>query len=1103
MSVVQVFAINTYSQTTRLSLNLKNVAAKTVLSNIEDKSQFYFIYDATVVDVEKRVSIESENELITEILDELFEGTNVVYKITNRQIALSAESLSSVGQQTLKVSGKVTDSSGAPLPGVSVIIKGTTQGVITDSNGNYILSKIPENATLQFSFVGMKSQEIAVSGKTTIDVTLVEDAIGIEEVVAVGYGTQKKGMITGSISSVQSEKLTVAPIANATNSLAGRLPGLISKQNSGLPGADAATLSIRGFGDALIIVDGIEGSLSNLDPNQIESVSILKDGAASIYGARAGNGVILITTKRGTVQKPTITLNSSTTWQGATKMLKPTSSGRWAEMEREAHLNAGNPESTAPWTAEQVQKFYDGSDPLNFPNTDWYSELIRDWAPEQQHNVSIRGGSEKIKYYGFFGFLDQETMIKKKGGRFDRYNLQSNIDATITDNLTLQLNLSAVVQDNLTNFRSGDFAVGGWIWQDYWSTLPRYPAHLPDPTKIPYADGAGAGGLHVTSNIDLSGYRKSVTQDVNGQVGLNYKIKWVEGLSARAFVSYFKRYNKQKLWQKPVTLYLYDRESDTYRVGGTNGITKAQLEHWDNDNSTLTQQYSLNYDRTFGNDHHVTAVALFESNDYASENLYAQRKDYLTTAIDQLFAGSEVGMRNSGSASEMGRSSYVGRLNYSYKNKYLFESILRADASAKFPEEKRWGYFPSMSLGWVISEEGFMKGPGWIDNLKLRASYGESGYDNVANFAYLAGYKFDYLYVIDSATKQGLVSTGLANPNLTWENMKIYNAGIEYSFFNHKLYGEAEAFYRERDGIAFWDNKAVTRAESLPSTFGSALPPENLNSTNDRGFEFSAGTRGKLGDLSYDLSGNISWSRAKWNHYEEPEYTDPDQARIEKKSGQWIDRSFGYLTNGLFTSQEQIDNLGYDMDQRGNITLKPGDLWLLDVNDDKKVDWKDKVEVGKGTTPHWMVGFDVVLQYKQFDFAAQFQGAFGYYTDIVLANMSDVKYENRWTPENNDPHALVPRLGGAPTNLNFSDFFYRNAGYLRMKTASLGYNLPKRWLDKTGFSQVRIYSAGVNLLTFSKLGKFGIDPESPSQGGQVGWYYPQQRTISCGVNISF
>jgi TonB-linked SusC/RagA family outer membrane protein len=499
----------------------------------------------------------------------------------------------------------------------------------------------------------------------------------------------------------------------------------------------------------------------------------------------------------------------------------------------------------------------------------------------------------------------------------------------------------------------------------------------------------------------------------------------------------------------------------------------------------------------------VTAVALFESNDYASENLYAQRKDYLTTAIDQLFAGSEVGMRNSGSASEMGRSSYVGRLNYSYKNKYLFESILRADASAKFPEEKRWGYFPSMSLGWVISEEGFMKGPGWIDNLKLRASYGESGYDNIDNFAYLAGYKFDYLYIIDGATKQGLVSTGLANPNLTWENMKIYNAGIEYSFFNHKLYGEAEAFYRERDGIAFWDKKAVTRAESLPSTFGSALPPENLNSTNDRGFEFSAGTRGKLGDLSYDLSGNISWSRAKWNHYEEPEYTDPDQARIEKKSGQWIDRSFGYLTNGLFTNQEQIDNLGYDMDQRGNITLKPGDLWLLDVNDDKKVDWKDKVEVGKGTTPHWMVGFDVVLQYKQFDFAALFQGAFGYYTDIVLANMSDVKYENRWTPENNDPHALVPRLGGAPTNLNFSDFFYRNAGYLRMKTASLGYNLPKRWLDKTGFSQVRIYGAGVNLLTFSKLGKFGIDPESPSQGGRVGWYYPQQRTISCGVNISF
>lgn len=1097
----QLSATTTYSQNIKLDLSLKEVSLREVFEEIEKQSDCRFLFRDNIIDSKSHVTINMKGT-VDQILKELTKDNKIEYQVlSNNLIVISnAASSEAVTQQQKSITGKVTDSSGAPLPGVSVVVKGTTTGIITDGNGSYSLTNISEKAVLQFSFVGMKTQEVPVSGKTTINVTLLEDAIGIEEVVAVGYGTQKKGMITGSIAAVQSEKLTVAPVGNTTNSLAGRLPGLVSKQVSGMPGADAASLSIRGFGDALIIIDGIEGSLSNLDPNQIESVSILKDGAASIYGARAGNGVILVTTKRGTNQKPTITLNSSMTYQQPTYMLKPASSGQRAEMAREEHLNAGNSEATAPYTTEQVQKFYDGSDPWNFPNTDWYSELMRDWAPEQQHNISARGGSEKIKYYGFFGYLDQETMIKKNGGNYGRYNLQSNIDAKITDNLTLELNLSAVVQDNLTNTRSGDMAVGGNIWQDYWRTSPMFPAHLPDPTKIPFADGAGTGGLHVTSNMDITGYRKSITQDLNGQAGLKYNIKAVKGLSARAFVSYFKRYNTTKLWELPVNLYTYDPEGDIYTLKGTYG-TKAQLTQWASNNHTFTQQYSLNYDNTFGNDHHVTAMALFESIDYGSETLSAMRKDYMTTAIDQMFAGNSEGMSNDGSATEMGRSSYVGRLNYSYKGKYLFESILRADASAKFPEEKRWGYFPSASLGWILSEEGFMKGFSWIDNLKLRASYGESGNDAIGNFQYLSGFKPSYSYLWENANLKTIMTTGLANPLLTWERMKIYNLGLEYSFFNHKLYGEADAFYRQRDGIAYWNNQPVTRATSLPSTFGSAMPPENLNSTNDRGFEFSAGTRGKLGELSYDLSANISWSRAKWDHYEEPDYTDPDQKRQNQRSGQWIDRSFGYRTNGLFTSQSQIDNLGYDIDKKGNTTIKPGDVWILDTNDDKVIDWKDQEEIGVGTTPHWMVGFDATLRYKQFDLAALFQGAFGYYTFVQLSENSTVKYENRWTPENNDPHAFVPRLGGF--NGGFSDYFYQKSGYLRLKTASLGYNLPKRLLDKIAFSEARIYVSGVNLLTMNKLAKFGIDPESPSQGSKVGYYYPQQRTISVGVNVSF
>lgn len=1092
-SFVQLLANDIYAQKNKLSVDHKNTSIEMVLLDIENQSNFKFIYNKEKIDVDSPVSVQLKEKSINEMLDALFAGKNISYTFYGNQVILknSSDTESFQGVQQKPVSGKVTDSSGASLPGVSVVVKGTTNGTITDANGNYSLPNVPVNATLQFSFVGMITQEIPVEGKTSINISLVEETVGIEEVVAVGYGTQRKGNLTGSISNVKSEKLTIAPIASTTNALGGQLPGLVVKQTSGQPGADAASLSIRGFGSALVIVDGVESNLNNLDANQIESVSILKDGAASIYGARAGNGVILVTTKRGNNQKPTITLNSSMTYQGVTNMLKPASSGQRAEMERETWIQSGNPEATAPWTTAQIQKFYDGTDPA-FPNTDWYKELIRDWAPQQQHNLSVRGGSEKIKYYGFLSYMDQETMIKTNGGDFKRYNMQSNIDAKITDDLSMQLDFAAISENNLTNTRG--MGVGENMWQDYWYTLPYYPAHFPDPTKVPYAYGAGTGGMQVTSNMAISGYNKNITQSLKGVLSLTYNIKAIKGLSAKAFVNYFKTYTTNKIFSRPVNLWKYEPTSKVYTLAGTNG-TNASLSQSASNGSIFTQQYSLNYDNTFNNDHHITALALYESIDYANEDLRAARSNFLTPSIQYLFGGSSVGMNNDGYANEMGRKSYVGRLNYSYKDKYLVETILRADASAKFASVKRWGYFPSISLGWVMNKEGFMEQFSKLDNLKLRASYGQSGNDAVGGFQYLAGYKFWQSYMLGTGPQQGLVSTGLANPDLTWEKMKISNLGVDFSFLNRKLYGEIDVFYRERSGIP------ATRITSLPSTFGASLPQENLNSLNDRGFEFNLGTAGKMGEVSYDVSGNISWSRSKWDHFEEPDYTDPDQKRIYQQSGQWTDRVVGYLSDGLFTSQSQIDQLKFDQDLQGNKTLRPGDVRYKDVNNDGKLDWKDQVDIGEGTIPHWMFGFNANLKYKNFDLSALFQGAFGYYTYVNLAStVSTFYYDHRWTTTNNDPNALVPRLGGAANNNGLmSDYYYKKSGYIRLKNASLGYSLPKQWLNKIAFSQVRIYAAGTNLLTFSKLSKFGVDPEAPN----VGRYYPQQRTISFGVNASF
>ena len=1087
LSLVQLMASQSFAQSARLTLNLKNARVEDVLMKIEEQSNLYFIYNRDVVDVNRIVNVSCTNQKVTEILTNLFHGTDVDYDIQDRHIIL--KSSSSQISQTKSISGKVSDSSGTPLPGVTVVIKGATTGTITDVNGNYVLSNIPGNASLQFSFVGMKSQEIVVGNKVIINVILAEEAVGIEEVVAVGYGTQKKGNLTGSIASIKSDKLTIAPVASTSNSLVGSLPGLVSKQTSGLPGSDAAALSIRGFGSALVIVDGIESSFNNIDANQIESISILKDGAASIYGARAGNGVILVTTKRGQDQKPTITLNSSYTLQGVTKMIRPASSGQRTQMEREAYLQSGQPEAGAPWTADAVAKYFAGNDPA-YPNTDWYGYVFRPWAPQQNHNISIRGGSERIKYFGFFGYTDQETIIKRSGGAYSRYNLQSNIDAAVTRNLSLTIDLSASSENRKFPVRGLE---GGYLWDDFYVTKPWLPATFPDPSKIAWG-GIATGSIATVSNIDLMGYNQNKGLDLRGTITLNYNFEKIKGLKAKAFLNYYNNEIYGKLFQKPITFYTYNPTTEVYTLAGS--FTNSTLTESIARGNVFTQQYSLNYDNTFNKIHRFTALALVESTDYANNNFSAYRTNLLTPAIEQLFIGSTTGMSNNGSASEMGRVSYVGRLNYNLLDRYLIETILRADASAKFPKNGRWGYFPSISLGWIMSQEGFMKKLKAIDNLKLRASYGQSGNDAVGNFQYLAGYSLRGSSILDNAPQPGIFTTGLANPLLTWEKMTIYNVGLDFSFFNRKIYGTGDAFYRKRSGIP------AVRTTSLPSTFGSTMPPENLNSLDNRGFELILGTSNRIGDFSYDVSGNISWSRSKWIHYEEPDYTDPDQKRLYQNSGQWTDRVIGYVSDKLFTSQDQINALNYTyVDLGGNSLLRPGDVKYKDLNGDGKLDWKDQKDIGKGTLPHWMYGFTGTLKYKNFDLTGLFQGAFGYNTLVNLTIYHNAtEYDLRWTEQNNNPNAMVARLGGAATNGYTSDYRYKSTLYMRLKTASLGYEVPKRILDKLSINKLRIYFAGTNIFTLSTLNKYGIDPEIPSG---TFLYYPQQRTFSLGLNLSF
>lgn len=1093
VSIFSMFAGNIHSQNARITFTKNNATLESVLNEIENQTDYLFIINSNI-DTHQKVSVRADDTPVSKVLDELFHDTEIHYTMEGSHIVLSNKPQPAILQQTRKITGRILDENGEPLIGVSVMLKGTSNGTITNIDGDYTLSgDITDKSVLEVTYIGMKKQEITVGNRTRINITMTSDNEMLDEVIVVGYGTQRKGNLTGSVSAIKSEKLTIAPIGNVTNALAGQLPGLIVKQTSGIPGSDGSTLRIRGFDAPLVIVDGIEGDFNNIDASQIESISILKDGAASIYGARAGNGVILVTTKRGIDSKPVISLNTSFTLQGQTNVIKPGSSGQRAEWLREEHINKGLPMEQVPYTEEQIQKYYNGTDP-NYLNSDWYDAVIRDWAPQQNHNLSIRGGSNKIKYYGYIGYNDQETIVKTGGGSYKRYNVQSNIDAKITDRLSFTLDMLLTKENQFFPTVGSGFGHSNF-WSIIYDSDPRYPIYLPDRSKLSYG-GLSYGNALFASNTNLGGYSDTDKNRIRANGGLIYEFKYVKGLKAKMSISYDTYNQNYKYFNKQGKFYSYNIDSDTYTFEHASqdptGVTEVFGRGY-----SLTQQYSLQYERLFKEKHRVSALALFETIDYNDKNVETGRTGFMSTILDQLFAGNGTTSFNNGWESEMGRASWVGRINYSYMDKYLIETILRADASAKFPQNSRWGYFPSVSLGWVLSQESFMKSLKAIDNIKLRASYGESGNDNVGSFKYLAGYAFDGSYKIGDEIKSGLYAVGLANPILTWETMKIYNGGIDLSFFNRKLYGTVDAFYRVRDGIP------GSRSVSLPSSFGAELPLENLNSIDTRGWELNLGTSGNFGNFMYDISGNLSWARSKWRKYDEPIYSDPDQERIYKREGRWTDVRYGYISDGLFTSQAEIEALDFTYkDLNGNSSLRPGDIKYVDLNGDKVLDWKDQKEIGKGTLPTWTYGFNMNFKYHGFDLSALFQGAFGYTTYIDLTKAaSTLKYDNRWTEKENNPNSLVARPGGASTNKYYSDFNNHNTAYLRLKNLSIGYELPKGLVSKAGIQQLRIYIAGTNLFTLSSLHKYGVDPEVPE--GSPAYYYPQQRTLSVGLNLSF
>lgn len=1089
-----------------VNLDLKNETLEKSLRQVAEETGLMLIYRNDML-VEKRITLEEEinvNDALATILD----GTGLNYNFSSNGYLVinrveEAREAAVVQEETIQ--GRITDSeSGEPLPGVNVVVMGTTIGTATDPEGNFELQVPNLQETLEISYLGYERLEIDIDNRTELDIELTPEVIAGEELVFVGYGTQRRDDLTGSISEVSSQDLTRVSVSSTSELLQGRVPGLITKQETGLPGEHHTQLNIRGFGAPLVLVDGIEMSLNHINPNDIESISVLKDASAAIYGARAGDGVILVTTKKGEHGRPLINFRTNRSYQQPTRMFNFVDAGQWAELRREGELNLGLEPS---FTEEEVER-YKREEP-GYESYDWHDATFKSWAPMQESNLSVSGGSDQARYFISTGYVDQNSAFKSGEFTYQRYNARGNIEAYITDELTASLNLAGrkIVQDQPAAGRHGIFNRLG-------AAHPIYPTSLPDESKLAYAGYIGYNPIG-ESTREHRGFNDIEHEYVDGILSLDYMIPHVTGLSAEASLSYSYNNRHQKLVNRTYSTYEYDEEADEYIQRGTEGSDDMSIEnsryHW------ISPKLQFLYQREIGV-HRFSVLGVTEYIDTESKSVSASRRNLLSPLeVPFLFAASREGMDTDESITETGRASFISRVRYAYNDKYRITSSMRADATHRFPEDSRWGYFPSVSASWSISEEPFLNVE-TIDDLRLRVSYSQSGGDDVSAFQYLTGYNIlSDTYVTGGGSSQMIHETGLPNPDITWLDMTTYNIGLNTELWNNRIRAEFNVFERTTDNIF------GTPQENFPSTFGATLPQLNINETRDRGFDGLIGYRVFSSGWSLDVSLNAGYSRAKYIDWSESNYEDEDEIRLFQNEGKVTNRRIGYRSDGIFMSQEEIDNHPVDQDGDGNSTLIPGDIRYVDRNGDGEITWRDQEEIGSGPFPDITYGLNIDFSYRNFEISTLFQGASGH--DIELDGITQgtfgsennplqVHYDYRWQPdpdnpgENINPDAKLPAIDASGQGVNEnnskpSDFWLLDGTYLRLKNMNITYHLPEPLLLRLGMRSASIFVSGSNLFTLDRLGIYSndIDPEIGSGTQASHGNYPTVRTVSVGFDI--
>lgn len=1078
---VQTFA-SSYAQSTKLSLSMKDVAFKDFITYVEAETEFYFMlkYDEDIL--EKRVDLNYKNAQISEILDDILANTGYSYKIIDRYIAISKSVKNSDTLQQKSISGTVTDPSGSPLPGVNIVVKGTTRGTITDADGNYSLSDVSGDATLVFSFVGYLKEEIEVADQTVIDLIMVEDILSLDEVVVVGYGVQKKVDLTGSVEVIKNDVLMRQPIFQTSQALVGLAPGLTAIQSSGQPGSDASSLIIRGIGSLsassspLVLVDGVEGSINGVDVNDIESISVLKDaGASAIYGSRASNGVILVTTKRAKAGKVKIAYNGYIGFQ------EPTNQPEFVNAVE--YLKAMGDEVG-------VQNYLDNpNDHDNYPDTDWVDLLFSETGFTQYHNIDVSGGSESARLKATISYQDQDGNIPTFG--FKRYQGRFNSDFKFSEKLNVSFDLN--FRQSIHN--SSPYGTGVEAAYRQPAVFPavfsdeRYA--LPSTGGNPIA-GVNKAGININQYNYFRGLIKGVFKPIPSlSISVTYTPEFAE--------SYDKDFSKQ--------YEVYENFNDANPIiissGINNNVSLSQRSARSFvDNFTSTATYMKDFSK-----HHLEMLAGYEFIKARTEAFAAGRYGYIIQDFDILDNGNAENDSNSGSADHYGLVSYFGRLTYNFDNRYLFGFNIRRDGSSHFAPENRWGIFPSFSAGWNIHNESFFSKDIFINRLKLRGSWGQLGNQSIGySFPYASLIVISSSYYANGEIQQGAAQQRLSNAEISWETGETTNIGIDFGIFDNRLTGTVEYYIRKTNDLL--------GTQLIPSTTGLGSPIANVYSMQNSGFDISVGWHGKVKDLNCNISANFSALKNEVTDLHGVEFIKGSTSITQV--GEPVASIYGYESIGLFADQDEIDAAPKQFG-----TLTPGDIRFkdqltVDTNDDGIPDEADgiinaddRVILGN-PFPGISFGMNIELEYKGFDLFLSLQGVGE--RDVLLSrylvqplfnagNITRWQLEESWTENNlNASFPVVKPYSGASNNSKPNSTYVFDASYLRFRNLTVGYTLPRQIIKPLSISSVRIFASGQNLLTFDKMPQ-GIDPLIPNNS--IGNIYPIVKSYTFGVNVTF